>query len=108
INGGAKTGVNNPYSLTTGFLWDTFEDVSERTENIFRANLDLNTHITPWLDFIVRGNIQTELYKGERRRLGTQPKFAGGQFNQSTEDNSQYRMQALLAANKQLNEDLFL
>lgn len=108
VNGGAKSGVDSPYGLASGFLWDTFEDVSERTENIFRANLDINTHIRPWLDFIVRGSVQSELYKGERRRLGSQPKFNGGQFNQTTEDNAQYRVQSLLTANKQLGQDFFL
>lgn len=108
VNGGARTGAANPYSVASQFLWDTFEDVSERTETVFRAHLDLNTHLTPWLDFIVRGNVQNELYKGERRRLGAQTKFQGGQFSQSTEDNAQYRVQALLAANKQLNADFFL
>lgn len=108
VNGGAKTGVNNPYSLASQFLWDTFEDVTERTENVFRANLDVNTHLTPWLDFIVRGNVQSEQYSGERRRLGSQPQYAGGRFHQSSENNSQYRVQALLSGNKQLNQDLFL
>lgn len=107
INGGAKTGVDDPYGLSA-FLWDTFEDVSERTENIMRANIDLNTHITPWLNFLVRGNIQTELYKGEKRRLGPLPGFNGGQFHQSTDDNMQYRVQALLSGNRQLNSDLYL
>lgn len=107
INGGAKTGIDDPYGLS-GFLWDTFEDVSERTENIMRANIDLNTHITPWLNFLVRGNIQTELYKGEKRRLGALPGFNGGQFHQSTDDNMQYRVQALLSGNRQLNSDLYL
>jgi iron complex outermembrane recepter protein len=107
VNGGARTGVNDPYNVGA-FLWDTFEDISERTESVFRTNLDITTHIRPWLTFLVRGNIQNELYKGERRRLGNQPRFAGGQFNQSTSDSWQYRIQSLLTANKQLNDDLFL
>lgn len=106
VDGGRKTGVADPYSVSS-FLWDTFEDVSERQENVFRAHIDLNTHLTPWLNFLVRGNIQSETYKGERRRLGDQPKFAGGQFWQSTEDNMQYRVQALLSANRQLGTDFF-
>ncbi len=108
VNGGAKTGANNPYSLASQFLWDTFEDITERTEQVFRAHLDINTHLTPWLDFIARGSVQNELYRGERRRLGSNAKFQGGQFNQTTEDNAQYRVQALLSANRQLNQDLFL
>lgn len=108
VNGGARSGVNNPYSLAGQFLWDTFEDVTERAENVVRAHIDLNTHLTPWLDLILRGNVQNELYKGERRRLGANPKFQGGQFWQSTDDNTQYRAQGLLAANRQLNPDLYL
>jgi iron complex outermembrane recepter protein len=107
VNGGQRTGVNDPYGLSA-FLWDTFEDKSERTESVFRTNLDIATHIRPWLTFLVRGNIQNELYKGEKRRLGSLPKFAGGQFNESTSDSWQYRIQSLLTANKALNDDLFL
>lgn len=107
VNGGAKTGVNNPYGVSA-FLWDTFEDKSERTESVFRTSLDISTEIRPWLTFLVRGNIQNELQKGEKRRLGSLPQFAGGQFNESTSDSWQYRIQSLLTANKELNEDLFL
>ncbi len=107
VNGGARTGANNPYSLT-GFLWDTFEDVTERTENVFRTNLDVTTTIRPWLTFLVRGNIQNELYRTEREKLGSQPKFVGGQFSETTSDSWQYRVQSLLTANKSLTDDLYL
>jgi iron complex outermembrane receptor protein len=107
VNGGRKTGVNDPYSITS-FLWDTFEDLTEQRESIFRTNLDLNTHITPWLTLLVRGNVQNELYRGERRRLGNQPKFAGGQYHETTSDNWQYRVQSLLTANRELSDRFFL
>lgn len=108
VNGGARRGTEDPYGLASGFLWDTFQDITERTEKVLRANVDINTHLTPWLDFIVRGNIQNELYKGERRRLGNQPNFMGGQFDQSSEDNTQYRVQGLLSGNRQLSQNFFL
>src|SRR5690606_40342363 len=66
------------------------------------------SRITPWLSLLVRGNVQNELYRGERRRLGNQPKFAGGQYHETTSDNWQYRVQSLLTANRQLSERFFL
>jgi iron complex outermembrane receptor protein len=107
VNGGAKRGTDDPYGLASGFLWDTFQDNVYRTENVFRANLDLNTHIRPWLTFLVRANVQNEVYKDERKRLGPNPNFEGGLYNQATSDNKQYRIQSLLTANKQLGQDFF-
>jgi iron complex outermembrane receptor protein len=107
INGGRLADVNDPYGIT-GFLWDTFEDRSERTENVFRGSIDITTHVRPWLNLIVRANLQNELYRGERKRLGDGPRFSGGTYSQSESYNSQYRIQSLLQANKQLNQDLFL
>lgn len=108
VNGGAKRGTDDPYNLASGFLWDTFQDNVYRTENVFRANLDLTTHIRPWLNFLVRANVQNEVYKDERKRLGSNPNFEGGLYNQATSDNKQYRIQSLLTANKQLGQDFFL
>lgn len=108
VNGGAKTGSADPYGLSSGFLWDTFQDHTYRTENVFRANVDLNTHIRPWLSFLVRTNVQTELYKDRRERMGSQAKFAGGQYNEASSDNKQYRVQGLLTANKDLGTDFQL
>lgn len=108
VNGGAKTGIDDPYGLSAGFLWDTFQDNVERNESIFRGNVDLTTHIRPWLSFLVRANLQTELYKDERRRLGSGTKFNGGLYNEATSDNKQYRIQSLLTANKQLGQDFYV
>ncbi len=107
VNGGRLPDASDPYAIT-GFLWDTFEDRSERTENIFRGNIDITTHVRPWLNLIVRANLQNELYKSERKRLGEDPRFSGGTYSQGESFNSQYRIQSLLTANKQLNQDLFL
>lgn len=107
VNGGVKTGVDDPYSLG-GFLWDTFEDKREQTETVIRTNLDLTTHIRPWLNLLIRGNIQNEKYEGERRRLGSQAKFAGGQYEESSWGNWQYRVQSLLTANKELSDKFHL
>jgi iron complex outermembrane recepter protein len=107
VNGGRKTGVADPYNMSA-FLWDTFQDNTERTESIFRGNIDLTTHITPWLNFLVRANVQNELFKDERRRMGAGSKFQGGLFNQSTSDNRQYRLQALLTATKELGQDFYV
>lgn len=108
VLGGAKTSSNDPYSLSSGFLWDTFQDNTYRTENVFRANLDLTTHLKPWLSVITRGNIQNEYYEDERERLGSGTKFQGGQYNKASSNNQQYRLQALLSAAKQFGQDFYV
>ncbi|HEY9008338.1 MAG TPA: TonB-dependent receptor plug domain-containing protein, partial [Ohtaekwangia sp.] len=108
VNGGAKTGSADPYNLSSGFLWDTFQDNTKRNEAVFRGNIDLTTHIRPWLNWVVRANMQNELYKDERRRMGAGSNFGGGLYNQATQDNKQYRIQSLLTANKQLGQDFYL
>jgi iron complex outermembrane receptor protein len=107
VNGGRLADANDPYGIT-GFLWDTFEDRTERTENVFRANVDITTHVRPWLNWVVRANMQNELYKGERKRLGDGPRFSGGTYSQNESYNTQYRIQTLLTANKSLNDNFFL
>ncbi|MBT1709528.1 SusC/RagA family TonB-linked outer membrane protein [Fulvivirgaceae bacterium PWU5] len=108
INGGAKTGAADPYGLSSGFLWDTFQDNVKRTETVFRGNIDLNTHIRPWLTLMVRGNLQDEGYQDERSRLGTGAQFAGGLYNVVTSTTRQYRVQSLLTASKQLGQNFLL
>ncbi|HEY9048898.1 MAG TPA: SusC/RagA family TonB-linked outer membrane protein [Ohtaekwangia sp.] len=108
VKGGAKTGTADPYGLSSGFLWDTFQDHTYRNESVFRGNIDLTTHIRPWLNLMVRANFQDEVYKDKRSRLGSSTLFAGGLYNEATSDNKQYRIQSLLTANKQLGQDFYL
>jgi iron complex outermembrane receptor protein len=106
VNGGRITGAKDPYNMSA-FLWDTFQDKTEHSEGIFRGNIDLTTHIRPWLNFLVRANLQDELYKDEHKRLGSTTNFGGGSYFQSTSDNRQYRIQALLTATKQFGQNFF-
>lgn len=107
VIGGQRRGNDDPYTITD-FMWNTFEDNYERTENILRANFDLTTHITPWLNAVLRANLQDENYSDEHKRAGEKEENFGGLYSQSQEVNRQYRVQGLLTANKQLNDDFFL
>ncbi|WP_063826385.1 SusC/RagA family TonB-linked outer membrane protein [Dyadobacter beijingensis] len=106
--GGRKTGsVTDPYGISQ-FMFETFEYKQIRNEKVFRGNIDLNGQITDWLSFLLRGNVQTELYAGSNKNRGAGTGFSGGEYGEYTENKSQTRFQGLLMANKQLNDDFNL
>ncbi|WP_234736514.1 SusC/RagA family TonB-linked outer membrane protein [Tellurirhabdus bombi] len=98
--GGRRTGsVDDPYSISQ-FLWETFQYTTSRNEKIFRGNIDVTANITPWLTGLVRANIQNELYATENKNLGAGVGFAGGEYSQYSQANTQSRVQALLTASR--------
>ncbi|WP_229254310.1 SusC/RagA family TonB-linked outer membrane protein [Dyadobacter sp. NIV53] len=107
VVGGRRQGTNDPYNVTD-FMFQTFQFKQQRNEKIFRGNIDLNGKITDWLSFLVRGNVQTELYTGNNQDRGSGVGFAGGEYGEYTENKSQSRFQALLMLNRQLNKDFNL
>ncbi|WP_207507282.1 SusC/RagA family TonB-linked outer membrane protein [Telluribacter humicola] len=107
VAGGRRLGANDPYGMSA-FLWETFQYTQIRNEKVFRGNVDLNGTITPWLSFLVRGNVQTELYAGSNKNRGPNAGFTGGEYGEYTENKSQSRFQGLLMATRQLGEDFNL
>ncbi|MBD2752698.1 SusC/RagA family TonB-linked outer membrane protein [Spirosoma validum] len=102
-NGGRKQGAADPYNISP-FLWDTFQKNTKRNEKIFRGNIDVNLNFTPWLTGLVRANFQNELYQNDIRDLGDGQGFAGNdRYVQSSEANSQSRVQGLLTFNRDLS-----
>lgn len=98
--GGRRQGVNDPYFISQ-FFWETFERDEIQNEKVFRTNIDLTANITPWLNLLVRGNVQNQLTKAETKNRGDGPRFSGNDFYQTrTLDDSQYRLQAVLSANR--------
>lgn len=110
VNGGRKNPPAFPYG-TGSFrdaLWRIYQFNNLQTENNFRANVDVTTHITSWLDVLVRGNFNIYNKEFEDKELGNGPGFAGGRyaFGQSKENAS--RLQVLLTGYKDLTPDLEL
>lgn len=106
VAGGRRQGVNDPYNLTS-FFWETFERDEFQNEKVFRTNLDLTANIAPWLNLLVRGNVQNQLTKAETKNRGDGPRFSGNDLYQTrTLDDSQYRLQAVLSANRTFGDNL--
>ena len=107
VAGGRRQGTADPYGLSE-FFFQTYQFRQQRNEKVFRGNIDLNGTITEELKFLVRGNVQTELYTGNNKDRGDGLGFAGGQYGEYTENSNQSRFQGLLMFNKQLGEDFNL
>jgi len=107
VAGGRRRGTADPYSITE-FMFQTFEYKQFRNEKVFRGNVDLNGQITSWLSFLVRGNVQNELYTGNNKNRGDNVNYSGGEYREYSENKTQSRFQGLLMANRQLNEDFNL
>ncbi|MCF0072300.1 SusC/RagA family TonB-linked outer membrane protein [Dyadobacter sp. CY261] len=107
IAGGRRRGTADPYNITE-FMFQTFEYKQFRNEKVFRGNIDLTGNITEWLTFLVRGNVQNELYTGNNKDRGDNVNFSGGEYREYSENQTQTRFQGLLSANKQLGTDFNL
>ena len=104
INGGRKQGANDPYSISQ-FMYETFQYTQFRNEKVFRSNIDLNGTLTPWLSFLLRGNVQTQLYSGGNKNRGANANYTGGEYGEYTDNSSQSRFQGILMANHQFGDD---
>ncbi|GAB2783624.1 SusC/RagA family TonB-linked outer membrane protein [Rhabdobacter roseus] len=104
VAGGRRQGTADPYGMTQ-FMFETFQYTQVRNEKVFRGNIDLTGNVTSWLSFLVRGNVQNELFTGNTRNRGQNANFAGGEYNEYTENRSQSRFQAIAMANHQFGDD---
>lgn len=107
VAGGRRQGTADPYGMTE-FMFQTFQYTQARNEKVFRGNIDLNGTITEYLKFLVRGNVQTELYTGNNKDRGAGVGYSGGGYGEYTENSNQSRFQGLLMFNKQFGEDFNL
>jgi iron complex outermembrane receptor protein len=104
-NGGQITGANDPYGLGL-FLWTTFNNNQSSNEDNLRANVDLTTHLTPWLTLLTRANLSNYNTKIEKKFLGNGAGYSNGYYGINTTSYKSYRVQGLLTASKQLNTNL--
>jgi len=111
VNGGRK--ILGPYlrGSITDDMWGIYQtDVSQRENNLL-ANLDITANITPWLNLLVRGNVNSIDVVQEYKERGDGAGFASNNFGkyelyQSSQKNG--RLQAVLSATKKLGEDFDL
>jgi iron complex outermembrane receptor protein len=109
INGGRKNYANgdDPYLLAYTF-WNYFEINTKRSENNLLANLDINANITPWLNLLLRSNINNYNDYTEIKSLGTGVNFTGGSYELDQNNYKNIRLQTLLTFTKSLGEDFDL
>ena len=111
INGGRKKldfgEGNDPYLLGYTF-WNYFEINTLRNENNLLANLDIHANITPWLNLLVRSNINNYNDHTEIKTLGTGPNFTGGSYELDQNNYKNIRLQTLLSLTKSIGKDFDL
>lgn len=108
VNGGVlpATLATDPYYLANALFYGFYENSTSRQEYNLLANLDLHAKITPWLNFLLRTNVNAYNDVTESKQNGSGVGFTGGYYelDQSTYKNT--RVQGLLTASKDLGKDL--
>lgn len=110
VNGGMKPTAQFPYG-TGSFkdaLWRIYHFNDLQTENNFRANVDITTHINSWLNVLLRGNFNIYNKEFENEQLGRNPGFAGGYYGFGQSNEKSTRLQLLLNGSKKLTEQFDL
>ena len=111
VNGGRA--LTGPYlrGSVTDDMWAIYQTNVSQKENNLLANLDITANITPWLNLLVRGNVNSIDIVNEHKERGDGPGFASrnfGRYTLYTSGQKSGRMQALLSATKALNDDFDL
>lgn len=108
--GGRKMGAaKNPYGLAST-MWNIYEQNVVQKENNLRANVDFTATISPWLNALVRTNVNRLDVDYESKHRGEGPNFGGtsASYRIQTSATTDIRVQGLLNANKQLNDNFYL
>lgn len=109
VNGGRVQ--QSPYlrGSVTDDMWTIYQTNVSQKENNLLANLDITANITPWLNLLVRGNINSIGIVNETKERGDGPGFNSGSYGRYALYNSEQksgRLQALLSANKLITDDI--
>ncbi len=80
VNGGRVT--KSPYlrGSITDDMWTIYQTNVGQKENNLLANLDITANITPWLNLLVRGNVNSIDISQEYKERGDGPGFASNNF----------------------------
>lgn len=93
--GGQLNADEDWYSLA-GVFYDIYNNNTTQDEDNLRANIDLNASIKPWLNFLVRGNINSSIINLEQKDWGTGAGYTGGTYRIFQSNSKNARVQALL------------
>ena len=102
--GGQLNATRNLYGLAGIFFAINNNSTIQSDENL-RANVDLTAAVTPWLNLLMRGNINTNTTDRETKNWGTGSGFSGGSYGIFLANTKSARVQALLTATKEINEN---
>ncbi len=105
--GASGNATSNPYSRgsMTSVFWNYYEKNITQKEDNLRANLDINFNILPWLNLLVRGNVNSINIARENKERGELPGFLGGYYALYQSTNKYGRLQSLLTANRTFGQD---
>jgi iron complex outermembrane receptor protein len=105
--GASGNPTTNPYARgsMTSVFWNFFENDYTQKEDNLRANLDISVSILPWLNLLVRGNVNSTNIVNEGKFRGDLPGFLGGEYSLYQSNNKYARLQALLNGNRKFGED---
>ena len=105
--GASGNPTSNPYARgsMTSVFWNYYQkNINQREDNL-RANLDINFNVLPWLNLLLRGNINSTNVTRENKERGELPGFLGGYYALYQSTNKYGRLQGLLTANRTIGAD---
>jgi len=103
-NGGRLRDDADPYALSS--LWyNLYTQNNRQKERNFRGNVELTANITPWLNALVRGTMNQVNTNSETKNIGDGVNFSGGEYAIGKSDQRNTRLQFLLNASDQINEN---
>ncbi|MEO6314568.1 MAG: SusC/RagA family TonB-linked outer membrane protein [Chitinophagaceae bacterium] len=107
VNGGIlKSAVAaDPYYFAHSLYYGLYQNNVSRKENNLLANLDLKAQILPWLNFLLRTNVNAYNDITENKQNGTGAGFTGGSYSLGQSAYKNTRVQGLLTAAKDINKD---
>jgi len=89
----------------SNFWFDLYEKNAYQKEDNLRLSLETKADITDWLSLKLRGNVNNTYITNEKKFLGGNKGFTGGEYKVQQETREQHRLIALLTANKNFGED---
>jgi iron complex outermembrane receptor protein len=101
--GGRLQDATNYYA-SSGLWWNLYMQNRTQREQNLRANIDLTANVTPWLNFLVRGNINNTNLVNEEKLPGQGINYSGGDYSLYTRESRSMRVQALATATKEFGD----
>ncbi|RYY31652.1 MAG: SusC/RagA family TonB-linked outer membrane protein [Chitinophagaceae bacterium] len=101
--GGRRQDATNYYGESS-LWWNLYMQNREQREQNLRANIDLTANVLPWLNFLVRGNLNNSNLVNEEKLPGQGVNYSGGDYSIFTRESRSMRLQALATATKSFGD----